>query len=125
MLHDCPFCDVPAEQVIASEGPCFGIWTGEPPVGSAMVLPVRHVEEPWELTADEWTATQALLSRLREEIANSHSPQGWNIGWNVGEVGGQSVLHAHCHLVPRYADEAYAGRGLRWWFKQPSNRRGG
>jgi hypothetical protein len=52
-------------------------------------------------------------------------PDGWNIGWNVEEVGGQDVMHAHCHLVPRYGDEAYAGRGMRWWLKQPENARFG
>lgn len=39
----------------------------------------------------------------------------------MGQVGGQSVSHAHCHLVPRYREERYAGKGLRWWFKQPEN----
>ncbi|MGI8646345.1 MAG: HIT family protein [Nocardioides sp.] len=121
MTEDCAFCDVPEDEVIAREGPCFAIWTGEAPAGSAMVLPRVHRRTPWELTDDEWAATRVLLSSLRGSIAAEHEPDGWNIGWNVGEVGGQSVPHAHCHLVPRYADEAYAGRGLRWWFKQPSN----
>ena len=121
----CPFCNITADEVIAREGPCFAIRTGEPPEGSVMVLPVRHAIAPWDLTPDEWRATQTLLTRLRDDITRRHAPAGWNVGWNVGAVGGQSVLHAHCHLVPRYADEAYAGRGLRWWVKQPDNTRSG
>ena len=123
MPDTCPFCDVAAADVIARDGPCFAIWTGEPPAGSAMVLPVRHVVAPWDLDEGEWAATHRLLAAMQERLTASHAPDGWNVGWNVGAVGGQSVPHAHCHLVPRYADEAYAGRGLRWWVKQPTNTR--
>ena len=123
MREACPFCDVAAADVIARDGPCFAIWTGEPPAGSAMVLPVRHVVAPWELDEGEWAATHRLLAAMQERLTASHAPDGWNVGWNVGAAGGQSVAHAHCHLVPRYADEAYAGRGLRWWVKQPTNTR--
>jgi histidine triad (HIT) family protein len=123
MPDTCPFCDVAEPDVIARDGPCFAIWTGEPPAGSAMVLPIRHVGAPWDLDEGEWAATHRLLAAMQKRLTASHAPDGWNVGWNVGRVGGQSVPHAHCHLVPRYADEAYAGRGLRWWVKQPTNTR--
>ena len=40
--------------------------------------------------------------RGRDLIASRHSPDGCNIGINVGEAGGQTVLHLHVHLIPRY-----------------------
>ena len=83
-----------------------------------MVIPRAHRTTPWDLSRDEWVATQDLLSTLVERLGESHRPDGWNVGWNVGTVGGQSVQHAHCHLVPRYRDEPYAGRGIRWWLKR-------
>ncbi|MEO5851432.1 MAG: HIT domain-containing protein [Nocardioides sp.] len=125
MPVDCAFCDIPDHQVIAREGPCLAIWTEEDPAGSAMVLPLRHVVAPWDLDDEEWAATRLIVDRLRRQISESHAPAGWNVGWNVAPVGGQTVPHAHCHLVPRYADEAFAGRGLRWWLKHPDNTRGG
>ena len=88
-----------------------------------MVLPVAHRAAPWDLTDEEWAATQTLLRSVMRSVASLHSPQGWNVGWNVGVVGGQSVPHAHCHLIPRYADEPFATRGLRWWFKHADNAR--
>jgi diadenosine tetraphosphate (Ap4A) HIT family hydrolase len=49
------------------------------------------------------------------------APDGYNVGWNVGVVGGQSLAHTHCHLVPRYANEPFAGRGIRSWIKSSEN----
>lgn len=120
---DCAFCVVSDQEVVERLGPCFAMWTGEQPEGSAMVLPVEHRGAPWDLTAEEWLATKGLLQSMMERVVLLYSPHGWNVGWNVGEIGGQSVAHAHCHLIPRYADEPFAKRGLRWWFKHPDNAR--
>ena len=45
------------------------------------------------------------------------------MGWNCGAVAGQTVFHAHLHVIPRYAGEPYAGKGIRHWLKQEANRR--
>ena len=58
---------------------------------------------------------------LKAYIDKKYMPDGYNIGWNVGKVAGQEVAHAHMHIIPRYSDEPYAGRGIRSWFKQPEN----
>lgn len=121
--EECPFCSPPEDEVVARNGPCFVMWTRDRPEGSAMVLPVEHRAAPWELTQEEWMATQTLVRSMMERVSAQHSPHGWNVGWNVGPVGGQTVPHAHCHLIPRYADEPFATRGLRWWFKHPDNAR--
>jgi len=120
---DCPFCLLAEEEVVRRDGPCFAMWTGGNPIGSAMVLPIAHRAAPWDLTSEEWSATQRLLTALMQDIEIAHHPDGWNVGWNVMPTGGQSIPHAHCHLVPRYADEPYAGRGIRWWVKRQGNRR--
>lgn len=99
------------------------MWTGEAPSGSAMVLPTRHRRAPWDLSDKEWTATRLLLRAVMEEVDATYQPDGWNVGWNVGEVGGQSIPHAHCHVIPRYFDEPFAGRGIRAWIKSPANQR--
>ena len=87
-----------------------------------MVLPARHVASPFDLTAEEWAATQELLVMMRNMLDDRFEPDGYNVGWNVAPVGGQSIPHAHCHLIPRYGDEPFAGRGMRFWFKSEENR---
>ncbi|GAA1411836.1 hypothetical protein GCM10009662_52900 [Catellatospora coxensis] len=92
------------------------------PSGSAMVLPVAHRVTVFDLTEQEWASTARLLRGMKALIADRYGPDGWNVGWNVEPVGGQSIPHAHCHLVPRYAGEPLAGRGIRSWIKDPANR---
>lgn len=67
--------------------------------------------------------TYNLLNETKRIIALQFQPDGYSVGWNVGKVGGQEVFHAHLHVTPRYADEFYAGKGIRYWIKQPENKR--
>lgn len=87
-------------------------------------VPKHHRDTVFDLTTEEWEATFALLQRARELLDREYSPQGYNVGWNCGQVGGQEVFHAHLHVIPRYADEPFAGRGIRYWLKQDDNKRG-
>ena len=54
---------------------------------------------------------------------NKYKPDGYSVGWNCGEVGGQHVFHSHLHVVPQHADEPFAGRGIRSWIKSEENKR--
>ena len=89
-----------------------------------MIIPKRHIATPFEISEKEWAALRKLLPKFKALI-DTYKPDGYNLGWNIGRVGGQNVNHAHLHLVPRYADEPLATKGIRHAFKQPSNRRSG
>jgi diadenosine tetraphosphate (Ap4A) HIT family hydrolase len=89
-----------------------------------MVLPIRHAETPFDLTAEEWTAARELLIEAKRLLAPAR-PDGYTVGWNVHPVGGQTIPHAHLHVIGRFADEPMAGKGLRHALKQPENRRPG
>jgi len=46
-----------------------------------------------------------------------YSPAGFNIGINDGAAAGQTVMHLHIHLIPRYAGDMPDPRGgVRWIF---------
>ena len=92
-------------------------------VGSYVIIPKSEVSSPFELSNKEWEDTKSLLLELKEYIDQQYKPDGYNVGWNVGKVAGQEVKHAHLHVIPRYNDEPYAGKGIRFWFKQPENKR--
>lgn len=90
--------------------------------GSGVIIPVRHAATVFDLTLAEVSATFQLLAGVKRWMDATYEPQGYNIGWNCGAVGGQEVMHAHMHVIPRFAQEPYAGRGIRYWLKQEPNR---
>lgn len=122
----CPFCDptvLERETVLANE---YCIFLQQPQVilpGSGLIIPRRHCATPFELTPQEWHASFALLHDVKRHLDELHHPDGYNLGWNVGAIAGQEVFHVHLHIIPRFADEPYAGKGIRYWLKQPSNKR--
>ena len=90
-------------------------------IGSYVIIPKSEVGSPFELSDKEWADSKSLMLEVKSYIDKKYAPDGYNIGWNVGKVAGQEVAHAHMHIIPRYSDELYAGKGLRYWFKQPEN----
>ncbi|MFC7680747.1 HIT family protein [Paenibacillus sp. GCM10028914] len=91
--------------------------------GSGIIIPRQHRETVFDLTEEEWNSTYALLKEVKYIIDQEYKPDGYNVGWNCGSVGGQHIFHAHLHVLPRYADEFYAGKGIRNWFKSSENKR--
>ncbi len=77
----------------------------------------------FDLSVEEFVSTFSLLTEVKTLIDAEYHPQGYNLGWNCGVVAGQTVFHAHLHVIPRFESEPYAGRGIRYWFKQEPNRR--
>jgi diadenosine tetraphosphate (Ap4A) HIT family hydrolase len=124
----CPFCHLgqnEEEPVVLENEHCqFLQEPKEVLIGSGIIIPKEHRETVFDLSEDEWTATFSLLKQLKELLDAEYEPQGYNIGWNSGSVAGQEIFHAHLHVIPRYTDEPLAGKGIRYWLKQPANKRG-
>ena len=123
----CPFCDLESntrQEIILENDLC--LFLQEPQevlIGSGIIIPKEHRESVFDLTEKEWQATFSLLQLVKEIIDEKYKPNGYNIGWNIGSVAGQEVFHVHLHIIPRYIDEPLAGKGIRYWFKQLSNKR--
>jgi len=79
--------------------------------GHALVVPRRHVLSIWDLSVDEYQDAFDLTRRIKDLLQDRFDPQGFNIGVNCGEVAGQSVWHAHIHVIPRYTGDVPAPRG--------------
>lgn len=88
-----------------------------------MMITKRHVQTPFDINETEWMQLRELLNRCKKFLDEA-APDGYNLGWNINPIGGQNVDHAHLHLFGRFADEPLAYKGLRYAFKQPSNKRG-
>ncbi|MEY4531143.1 MAG: hypothetical protein RLZZ156_1864 [Deinococcota bacterium] len=88
-----------------------------------MIIPKTMRETVFDLTREEWNASYDLLLQAKVLLEAELRPDGFNVGWNVSPVGGQHVPIAHLHIIPRFADEPFAGRGIRWWIKSKENQR--
>ena len=67
------------------------------------------------MTQEEQAAVWALVDPVRRNIEKDHSPDGYNIGVNVGAAAGQTIPHAHLHIIPRYSGDIEDARGgIRW-----------
>jgi diadenosine tetraphosphate (Ap4A) HIT family hydrolase len=103
---DCPFCQLPRDRVIEHNDLAVAL-TDVFPVspGHTLVVPRRHVTDFFNVSPGEVAAIFNLLFRVRERIVAEHDPAGFNVGINVGATAGQTVLHVHVHLIPRYSGD--------------------
>jgi diadenosine tetraphosphate (Ap4A) HIT family hydrolase len=63
-----------------------------------------------------------LLTRMRQMLLEERNPDGFNIGINDGVAAGQTVMHLHIHLIPRYAgDQPDPRGGVRWIFPEKAD----
>ena len=128
MHHDqeCPFCEpyVTQEGIVLANAHCLFLQQEETVLmGSGLIVPRQHQVTLFDLTAEEWQATGVMLNQVKAYLDERFAPDGYNVGWNCGRVAGQEIFHAHLHVIPRYKDEPLAGKGIRYWLKQETNRR--
>ena len=123
---NCPFCPPRVDgQCITLENESSLFIDLNHPVlqGSGVIVPRAHRPTVFDLTPGEITSAFSLLAEVKAFLDAGYHPQGYNVGWNCGAVAGQTVFHSHLHVIPRFAAEPHAGKGIRYWLKQESNRR--
>ena len=112
----CLFCTIPSEQILI-DGPLAVAARDSYPVskGHTLIIPRRHVASFFETTEEERQAMLKLLDEAKAALDKELKPDGYNIGINGGAAAGQTVMHLHIHLIPRYAgDRADPRGGVRW-----------
>lgn len=124
-MKKCPFCwpEVEKEAILVSEHNVFIRTSSKVLVGSGMIITKKHRETVFDLTEEEFLDTYTLLNKVKKVLDEELNPDGYNVGWNCYPVGGQTVPHAHLHIIPRFKDEPLAGKGIRHHLKQKGNLR--
>lgn len=79
--------------------------------GHTIFMTKRHVKDFFETTKEEKQAIFDLIDKMKEIIDKKYAPDGYNIGMNCGAAAGQSVMHIHVHLIPRYNGDVENPRG--------------
>ncbi len=97
------FLDRPASDRVAENDLAFALRDGFPvSPGHTLVIPKRLVPTWFDATPDEQRALFALVGDVKRSLDASHAPDGYNIGINVHPAAGQTVMHLHVHVIPRY-----------------------
>ncbi|MGH7173456.1 MAG: ATP-binding protein [Gemmataceae bacterium] len=73
--------------------------------GHTLVILRRHVASFFEAKSEEIAAVYELLQRAKNRLDRTLIPAGYNVGVNVGQAAGQTVMHLHIHLIPRYSGD--------------------
>ncbi len=95
----CPFC---SPEKILFENEVARAIPDKYPVrpGHTLVIPKRHIASFFDLTDEEVLACFDLIKKVKADLEDKYSPGGYKVGANIGRASGQSVMHAHIHVVP-------------------------
>lgn len=116
----CPFCSLDAERIVVQNELALAFYDAFPVTpGHILVVPRRHIADYFELSPEEQAAVWALVNLVLERPAMNPKPDGYNLGVNVGAAAGQTVGHAHVHVIPRrHGDQEDPRGGVRWIFPE-------
>lgn len=109
-----PFLAVPESDWIISNGLAFAVWDGFPvSPGHVLVVTKRMVPDWFAATDEEQLAVMELVRQVKGilDATLDPKPDGYNVGFNCGAAAGQTVMHLHIHVIPRYTDDLEDPRG--------------
>jgi len=113
-MKDCPFCyDNIKDRVVAEQNSVVAIPDSYPVTdGHLLIVPKRHMGNYFSMNETEKKDIGVLIMKLKDRIMEKdHSVTGFNIGTNIGESAGQTIFHAHIHLIPRRNGDTPHPRG--------------
>ncbi len=113
---DCIFCQMAAGKrdvsMVGKFKHCY-IIKDQYPVspGHLLIIPLEHTENWFTAREEIHLDIIKALNFAKELLDKEYAPQGYNIGANCGEVAGQTVMHLHVHLIPRYQGDMEDPKG--------------
>jgi diadenosine tetraphosphate (Ap4A) HIT family hydrolase len=115
-VSNCAFCGIPSGIIVAESRHAVAIADLHPVSrGHTLVLPRAHGESLYAHSGAVQQDVWELVRRTRRALNSELAPDGFNIGVNDGVAAGQTVPHAHVHVIPRFAGDAPDPRGgVRW-----------
>lgn len=102
-MVDCLFCDNKRFNIILENELAYAIYDKYPVNnGHVLVISKRHYQSFFDATLEEVQAIYQLIKQVKSILDQSFQPTGYNIGVNVNKRAGQTIMHLHVHMIPRY-----------------------
>ena len=109
---DCVFCGIQKDRIIYQDSLWIAILDGYPvSEGHTLLIPKRHCETYFDLNQVELGTLIGAIDHVKEMLDSKYKPNGYNIGMNCGEAAGQTIMHCHIHIIPRYNGDCEDPRG--------------
>ena len=106
------FSGIPGARWVAENALAFAVRDGFPvSEGHTLVITKRVVPTWFDATDDERRAVMELVDTVRAQLDEEFHPDGYNVGFNAGSAAGQTVMHLHVHVIPRYRGDMDDPRG--------------
>ena len=108
--ENCIFCkiaagEIPSKTIYEDEDFKAILDLGPATKGHALIIPKSHAANLFELPDDVAAKAMVLAKKLGTQMKENLKADGLNLLQNNGEVAGQTVLHFHLHLIPRYEND--------------------
>ena len=109
---DCVFCNIKKSEILFENDLAIAFFDSFPVnKGHTLIIPKRHCETYFDLDNEEIKAMFELSQKVKTYLDKEFHPDGYNVGFNVLEAGGQTVFHTHMHVIPRYKGDVDNPRG--------------
>lgn len=102
-INNCIFCNIDEESKVLKNRDWFAIYDRFPVSnGHMLIIPCRHINSLEELYNSEKESFFEILNDTKLLLDSIYKPNGYNIGINLGKEAGQTIMHMHIHVIPRY-----------------------
>lgn len=106
MPDSCLFCQLSKDHTRSSiyeDELCYVLEDRYPVTeGHLLIIPKEHVRHWFEASPELQAHLMQVAGNMRLHLLERYAPDGFNLGMNCEKVAGQSVMHLHVHLIPRY-----------------------
>lgn len=121
-MSDCIFCkiangEIPSNTIYEDEKFRVILDLGPATKGHALVLPKEHYADLFEIPEDTLAEAAKVAKKVAANIKEKLGCDGLNLVQNNGETAGQTVMHFHLHIIPRYKND---GQNILWKPQSPS-----
>ena len=115
-MDGCAFCDIEEKidksRIIYQDSTWIAMLDGYPvSEGHTLLIPKRHCETYFDLNFLELESLGVTIGIVKRILCAKYHPNGFNIGTNCGEAAGQTIMHCHIHIIPRYNGDCENPRG--------------
>jgi diadenosine tetraphosphate (Ap4A) HIT family hydrolase len=111
-MSSCPFCHLEPSRIITASRSAIAFKDAFPLTeGHTLVVPRQHVDSIYALPAEELADLWAFVAEVRQLLARELNISAFNVGVNDGALAGQTIEHAHVHVIPRRPGDVDDPRG--------------